>query len=213
VAEAIKDGHYVPLYVLLDYPEFISLENPLEYYCLPNGCTPDYAATDSISGFIAYAFLKCYIAPDETTLHYGGEELYAARGSFLYLLEMVAENFDSDDPAALEDLVVDTAVDLRERGDDPDTWSVCAEWEVWSADAKDVCLSWRWHSKSGRVVSDPMCVYLSNKAMRNRSGVFYWIKLAHSVNEALRGRYIPGEEDEPEYLVAERAGQMRFKEA
>lgn len=64
-------------------------ENPLGYWSAPNAATPDYVATDRIEEFIAYAFAKTWLSPDDFSLWWRMErhDVQWLRAYFLQALE------------------------------------------------------------------------------------------------------------------------------
>lgn len=61
--------------------------NPLNYWCPPNGCTPEYIPASSIEDFLAYGVLRCWIDPRDTICQVTLEDVADLREAFLNAVE------------------------------------------------------------------------------------------------------------------------------
>ncbi len=64
-----------------------SIRNPLGYWCAPNGCTPEYMPSPSITDFLAYGLLVCCIDPKDTCCTFTDQDVNDLREGFLHCVE------------------------------------------------------------------------------------------------------------------------------
>ena len=74
-----------------------NFENPMGYYCAPNGATPDYVATSKFEDFIAYGLMIGNITGEDRG---GCDEFdtYTVRKDFIDYMKYVVENYDEAEP-------------------------------------------------------------------------------------------------------------------
>lgn len=143
--------------------------NPLNFYCPPNGATPDYVAYRDFRSWCAYGLLLCWLGDDADSPDAGVnatppvtlDDVTSLRRAFLDVVENVIALFWAGEVGPGEgdlDVPVDSSVEIR-------------------VNAKTLDLSWRARLDEDCLMlelsagGDGRAIWLEYAALRDRSAV------------------------------------------
>jgi len=119
-----------------------NVQNPLGYWLSHHAESFDYIPAHDFKDFVAACFAACYIAPENTSMDYGEQEIYAVRDNFLNCMEDCLLSYSGYPPIWQTDewsQVESDGVWLnhKEEGEDE---GVVVEWKLEVVDVDDDCL-------------------------------------------------------------------------
>ena len=169
-------------------------ENPLGYYCAPNGATPDYVASYNIRDFLAYGFICCYdcVTPDNFTMWnlVQADDVKWLRENFLRVVEKLILNLYGgtvEIPTKEDDFDPGQWSESLFIGDDdendPDGEQFMFDWTPGPVHEDAIALVLRSTLTKGEGTGgDDEVIWLAHEALQDRAAVKAAIEEARKIN-------------------------------
>jgi len=175
--------------------EQLPFENPMLYYCSPQGATPDYVPSTDINAFLAYGFLVCNVAEEDTSCTYTPADCWDAREQFLNTVQNAIEHYDDfeREKKSVQDEALEPRVYLPDK-EDPEHEGALADWYLDLIDAEGtLCFTWLWSE------ADPVVIWLDHEAVdttEKRQACLAAIEDARTLLTYLKGAGSPTTEED-----------------
>ena len=156
------------------------LPNPMNYFCAPNGATPDYVAAHDMEDFIAYGLVVSFIKQDDINSNIfivTDEHIADLRKGFLRCLEITASMLPYVGRGEQADMgshgtgttIFPVGFDPASHDADDAADYLDIEWRFDCRDAEGhVCLVLTWASKTTGFLDDT-AIWIDSRCFNNRA--------------------------------------------